>query len=89
MKIKDHFVLQEIADDYIAVPVAEEAERLKGIIKVNETGAFIWRILTDKDMSAEELVKELTSKYGIEPEKAQSDVDDFIMQIREMGCLEE
>lgn len=89
MKIKEHFVLQDIADDHIVVPVAEEAERLKGIIKVNETGAYIWRILTDKEMSTEELVKELISIYDIEPKKAQSDVDGFIRQIREMGCLEE
>lgn len=89
MKIKEHFVLQEIADDYIAVPVAEEAERIKGIIKVNETGAYIWNLLTDKNMNSEELVKALISKYEIEPEKARSDVDGFIQQIREIGCLEE
>ena len=43
MKIKDNYVLQTMADEYIVVPVGEEADRVHGIIKLNETGAFLWK----------------------------------------------
>lgn len=89
MKIKEEFVLQEVADEYIVVPVADEAERLHGIIKLNETGAFIWKCISQKDMSYDEIEKELVSEYSVSLDKAASDLKAFIEQIRGMGCLEE
>lgn len=89
MRIKDGFVLQEVADEYIVVPVAEEAERLHGIIKLNETGALIWKCLSQKDLSHEEIERKLISEYNIELGKAASDINAFVEKIREMGCLDE
>ena len=45
MKIKDNYVLQEVAKEYLVVPIAEEADRLQGIIRLNESGAFLWKYL--------------------------------------------
>ena len=58
MKIKDGFVLEEVGDFYLAVAVGELAEEFRAIVRLNETGAFLWRqLLTDK--SKEELLTAL------------------------------
>jgi len=88
MRINDCFVLQEIADEFIVVPVAEEAERLHGIIKLNETGAFIWRYLSEKSATREEIIRALQSEYKIEKEKATFDTDTFIKKIDSFGCIQ-
>ena len=88
MRIKDSFVLQEIADEFIVVPVAEDADRLRGIIKLNETGAFLWRYMVEHSASMEELVAALASQYKIDKQKATIDIETFIKQIDGLGCLE-
>ena len=40
MKIHDGFLLREVAGNYIVMPVGAAAERLNGMIKLNETSAF-------------------------------------------------
>lgn len=89
MKTKECFVLQEIADEYIVVPVAEEAEKLRGVIRLNETGAFIWKLISQKDMDFDDIQKELMQQYDIDSDKAQNDLHVFIEKIKEMDCLEE
>ena len=88
MKIKDNFVLQAIADEFIVVPIADDAERLHGIIKLNETGAFLWKYLSEHSVSKDELAHVLQAQYGIQIEKAIVDTDDFINQIDGLGCIE-
>ena len=87
MKIKDRFILQQIADEFIVVPIAEEAERINGIIKLNDEGAFLWRFLEKKDYTEEELVNLLVTNYHINIEVATEDVEDYLKMLRELGCL--
>ena len=87
MKIKDSFILQQIADESIVVPIAEEAERINGIIKLNDVGAFLWRLLEKKDYTEAELVNLLVSNYHINIEVATEDVEDYLKMLRELGCL--
>lgn len=88
MKIKDGFVFQEIADDYIVVPVGETTNDVHGIIKLNETGAFLWKCMTENDLSFEELAELLVKKYSLGKEDAQKDVNNFIVKLNSFGCLE-
>lgn len=87
MKIKEGFVLQELVDEYIVVPVGDEADRIHGVIRLNETGAFLWNLLSQKDQTAEDLVTELTREYLTDPDTAKGDVAGFIESIKELGCL--
>ena len=69
MKMKKNFVLQEVADEYIVVPVGEEADRTRGIIKLNATGASLWKQLTEKNVSQNELVNLILNEYHIEKDQ--------------------
>ncbi len=86
MKIKDNFVLQELADEYIVVPVGEDAERLHGIIRLNETGAFLWKMLL-KDQTENDLLNALTAQYSTNYDKAKTDVNDFLTTLKEYSCI--
>lgn len=87
MKIKENFVLQEILDDYLVVPVGKEANQLHGIIKLNETGAFLWKHLSAKDYSRDDIIHLLQLEYDVDQLKASSDVDDFLDKIKRIGCV--
>ena len=87
MKIKDRFILQQIADEFIVVPIAEEAERINGIIKLNDEGAFLWRFLEKKDYTEEELVNLLVTNYHINIEVATEYVEDYLKTLKKLGCL--
>ena len=88
MKIKDLFVLQELVDEYMVVPVGNEADRMQGIIRLNETGAFLWKLLSEKDRTEDDLVKAITDEYDTDKETAKKDVTAFIDTIKQFGCLE-
>ena len=88
MKIKDLFVLQELVDEYMVVPVGDEADRMQGIIRLNETGAFLWKLLSEKNRTEDDLVKAITDEYDTDKETARADVVAFIDTIKQFGCLE-
>lgn len=88
MKIKDNYVLQTMADEYIVVPVGEEADRVHGIIKLNETGAFLWKRMAGEKTSSEELEGILMAEYPVDGNQARKDVAVFIEQLINIGCID-
>lgn len=89
MKIKKNYVLQQIVDEYIVVPIAQEADRLNGVLKLNETGAYIWKILEKGTDSRDDIVEALCLEYNKERPIVQEDVDLFLKQLEAFGCLEQ
>ena len=87
MKINDNFILQEVADEFIVVPVGEAADNLCGVIRLNETGAFIWKKLEEENLEEDELVQVVSNEYAADIKKIRDDVASFIQQLRDWGCL--
>ena len=48
MKLKDGFLLKEIAGSWVVVPVGEQVVDFQMMITLNETGAFLWEKLKNK-----------------------------------------
>ncbi len=88
MKIKEGFILKEIAGSYVVVPVGDDLVDFSLMITTNETGAFLWECLsTDKTES--ELVALLASEYeGADEETLSADVSEFVTLLRENNVLE-
>lgn len=82
MKIKDGFVLREVAGSYIVVAVGEAVKNFNGIINLNETGAFLWKIL-ESGATKEELVAKLLEEYDVDEKTAAEDVGKFINKLSE------
>ena len=76
MKIKSGFVIREIAGQYMAVPVGKRVNDLHGMIALNETGAFIWKLL-ENEKTEEDLARALTEEYEVSYEEALEAVREF------------
>ena len=88
MKINENFLLREVAGNTIVVPVGDAAERFSGMIKINETAAFIWRALENETDEAS-VVDAMCAEYDIDRETAVADVARFITTLRAAGILED
>ena len=82
MKIKDGFILREVAGSFIVVAVGEAVKKFNGIVNLNETGAFLWKML-EKGATKEELLKSLLEEYEVDEKTAESDIDGFIAKLQE------
>lgn len=88
LKIKDGFVVREILDSYMAVPVGERTREVHGVIALNETGAFLWRML-EEDTSEDKLIASMVKEYEITEKTAKDDIKEYLSFLREKGWLYE
>ena len=77
MKIKSGFVLEKVGGDYLAVAVGELADYFNGMVRLNETGAFLWNLLCEGEFSREEL----SEKLGVRVTPAESDGYEFVRAV--------
>ena len=87
MKIKKDFVLKKIAGSYVVVPVRSRAVDFSGIIKLTESGAFLWELL-ENGASREELIEKMLEEYEVDEATAASDIDRFIVKLNGADLLE-
>lgn len=87
MKIKEDFILRQVADSYVVVPVNRMTLDFNGIINLNETGAFLFGLLQD-GAEKDELVAKMLEEYDVSPQKAESDIDLFIQKVKDADILE-
>ena len=87
MKIKDGFVLEKVGGSYLAVAVGERAKSFSGLIRMNETGAFLFRLVEKEDKTKEELKDALLREYDVDEMTAAKDVEAFEAKLREGGII--
>ena len=82
MQINQDFTIQKVGGSYMAVAVGETSKNFHGMIRLNETGAFLWKKMAEKDCSEEELVDMLLEEYDIDRETAAKDVHKMIESLK-------
>lgn len=87
MKIKQGFVLRKVAENYIVVPVGEMAKKFNGVIKLNESSAFMWKKL-EQGIEFNDLVKALTEEYDVDTTRAENDAKAFTDALRQANVAE-
>ena len=86
LKIKDGFIVREILDSYMAVPVGERTREVHGVIALNETGAFLWKML-EEDTSEDKLIASMVKEYEIVEKTAKDDIKEYLSFLKEKGWL--
>ncbi len=76
MKIKKGFVVRKVGGENIVVPVGAMSKTFHGMIKLNETGNFLWEFFL-REHSEEEAVAALLEEYEVSEEDARKDVEKF------------
>ncbi len=87
LKIKQGFVLKKILESYIVVPIQSLAVNFKGIIKLNETGVFLWNMLVEGS-NLLDLSQALTAHFPIENDVAKEDVVEFVNKLEKANLLD-
>lgn len=85
MKIKDGFMLRQVAGQNVVLP-ADSALNLNLMITLNETGAFLWEHLQN-DTTEAELVAALLKDYDVDEATARECVAGFIGKLKEHEFL--
>ena len=86
MRINPNFVLRQLADIWIVLPLAEKTVNFNGMITLNESGVLLWKTL-EQGTDAEGLVAALRAEYVVSQEQAMDDVAEFLAKLRSVGCL--
>ena len=87
MKVKPGFILREVADTFVVMPVGDAVTKFNGMLSLNETGVVLWRKL-EQGATVPELAQALTAQYGITEQKALADVTAFLEALSPVDCLE-
>ena len=87
MKIKEDFVLKEVAGAWVVLPLGDATVDFTGMLTLNETGKMLWYIL-ENGTTREDMAKALTEEYDVSYEQALSDVDEYVKKLTDVGCLE-
>ena len=87
MKIKENYVLRQIADTWAVLPLGAATLSFNGMMTLNETGRLLWSKLED-GCEANDLVKALLDEYEVSPEQANQDVDEFLAKLKSVDFIE-
>lgn len=87
MKIKDGYILSEVAGTTVVVPIDPD-HTFRNMVKLNETGKLLWeKLLTGAQVDT--LVAAIVEEYEIDDATARKDVLRFLDTLRAYGVLSE
>jgi len=79
----DGLTWREIDDELVVLDVVQS-----NYLATNEAGRLLWRSLAS-GTTRDELVRELSDAFELEPETATTDVDRFLAELRAQALLDE
>ncbi len=87
MKIKKDYMLHQLDDENIVIPVGGEAAKFNGMVRLNETGVFLWKLL-EQELGREDLISAMVAEYDADEATITSAVDEFVALLKENQFLE-
>lgn len=88
MKTKPGFNLRTVCGEHIIVAEGKENIDFSNIISMNESSAYLWKNIQDKEFSVETLVELLTKEYDVDAAVAMNDSQALVKQWEEAGIIE-
>ena len=88
MKIKDGFIMNRAGSQHVVVPVGDASVERHCMVRLNDTGAFLWERL-GADTTPEELIQALQEEYAVADDVARADVAAFLGKLRAACLLDE
>ena len=87
MKLKDGFILGNIAGENVVIASGDELD-LNLMSVLNDTGKFIWEQL-EQETTEEKVVEAILAEYDVDRQTAADCVTAFVEKLRARGFLEE
>lgn len=87
MKLKQDYMLAEVAGEYVAVATNSNEDSARRIVRMNDTGKLIWDgIANGKDERA--IVSDLMDQYEVDEQTAAKSVARILQQMIDAGIVE-
>lgn len=88
MRIKDGFVLRDVASSTMVIAVGERSKTFKGMIKMNKTAKDIW-LYIEQGLDLDQIVFNMSKKYNESEDKIKEDVLNIISSLLKNDIIEE
>jgi hypothetical protein len=85
---KEDIVTRSIADETLLVPIRSQMADMQRIFALNPVAEYIWQQLDGKQ-KLENILAGITSNFNVEKVQAESDLQEFILQLIKEGIIEE
>lgn len=88
MKIKEGYILKEVAGANIVIATGAQKMEFNGIMTFNSVGAEVFNML-DGANTVEDIVQKIATDYGVEQGRVSEDVNKLIAKMKEHNLIEE
>ncbi len=87
MKIKNNFILRQVAGSWIAMKIGDENSTMEGVLSLNDSGVLLWKCI-EQGCDVDQLVQVLTKEYDVDVAQATEDANEFVEKLRGFDCIE-
>lgn len=88
MKLKDGFKLHQIDDECVILAEGIDNIDFSKMISLNESAAYLWRSLEEKNFTEQTVTDLLLSEYEVSKDLASQDAKSFIQTLNDAGVLD-
>lgn len=88
MKLNEDFIIYDMGGERTLVPTGDAAENYHGIVRCNETAAFVIGCLETETTEAE-IVSKVEAQYEGDHDRIAANVKKTLETLRFIGALEE
>lgn len=88
MKIKDGFILKDVAGSKIVIATGEQRLDFNGVMTFNDVGADVFMLL-DGTNTIDDIVKKISEDYDVSAEVVKGDVERLIEKMRKYNLIDE
>ena len=88
MRLIGEFVVRQVMNDVVAVPVGQTVRRFNGMVMLNDVSKVIWEGL-QAGADLEGLVTAVTDAFAVSAQEARADILEFLDKLRQAQLLED
>lgn len=88
MKIKDGYILKDVAGAKIVIATGAQKMNFNGVMTFNSVGADVFNML-DGTNSVEDIANKIAEDYGVSVERVKTDVENLIKKMKEHNLIDE
>ena len=88
MKVKAHYMYKQLGNQHLVLPIGIDQVEFKGMLRLNETAAFMFQQLQSQDLTQEDLVRIVSEHYQVESAVVEEDVAQFLALLQDKQLLD-
>ena len=89
LKIKKGFKLKNISGQLTVVADRRIIKNFNNVIVLNETAAYLWELLRERNVTKQEMLELLLERFDISTVLALGNIDVFVRTMKENEIIEE